>query len=274
MSGHSFLGNVTVVILTWNEEENIERTLGMLEGFKRVLVIDSGSSDRTRTVVGRFPDTDFVVRTFDVFERQWTYGLSLVETEWVLTLDADYVLTQELRSEMARLQPADDCMGYQAGFEYWFWGRRLRGTLYPPKVILFRKRSGCFVQEGHTQRLRLEGRMEFLSGKIRHDDRKPLDRWCSQWRYAGEEAAKLDESDWGDLHWVDRVRWMGVVAPFLVFIYTLFGKRLVLDGWAGWGYVLQRTLAEWALAFRLAERRAGKCSLKDNLERITGTGGA
>src|SRR5262249_10145376 len=55
----------------------------------------------------------------------------------------------------------------------------------------------------------------------------------------------------------DRVRKWIVVAPVLVFFYTLFAKRLILDGWPGWYYVFQRTLAELLLSLRLIEARIG-----------------
>ncbi len=259
MKGDSFLERVTAVVLTWEEEANLSRTLTMLGGVKRVVVMDSGSRDGTRAVAQGFPSVEFVVRPFDTFERQWNHALSLVQTEWVLALDADYVLSPELRMELESLDPPSDCAGYQAGFEYWLWGKPLRGSLYPPKVVLFRKDAGVFEQDGHAYRLRLEGRQGVLSGRVRHDDRKPLERWWkAQWRYAGEEAAKLDAADWRDLSWADRVRCLGFLAPWLVFAYTLLGKGMVFGGGAGWGYVLQRTLAEFVLALRLAERRAAK----------------
>ena len=259
MNGSGFLGRVTAVVLTWEEEANLGRTLTMLGGMSRVLVIDSGSGDGTRTVAEGFPAVDFVVRSFDTFERQWNYALDLVETEWVLALDADYVLSPELRAELESLDPSADWAGYEAGFEYWLWGQKLRGSLYPPKVILFRKGAGVFEQDGHAYRLRLEGRQGFLAGRVRHDDRKPLERWWkAQWRYAGEEAAKLDGAGWGELSWADRVRRLGFFAPWLVFGYTLIGKGMIFGGVAGWGYVLQRTLAEMVLSLRLVERRAAR----------------
>src|SRR6266566_8588368 len=60
-----------------------------------------------------------------------------------------------------------------------------------------------------------------------------------------------------DANFADRLRRWVVPAPFLVFFYTLFVKGLILDGWPGWYYVLQRTLAETVLSLRLMEARLG-----------------
>jgi hypothetical protein len=53
----------------------------------------------------------------------------------------------------------------------------------------------------------------------------------------------------------DRIRKKIVLAPLLVCFYTLFGQRLILDGWSGWFYVWQRTLAEMVLSLRLTEQK-------------------
>ena len=58
-----------------------------------------------------------------------------------------------------------------------------------------------------------------------------------------------------DLSWPDRVRQWIIVAPALVFFYTLLGKGLILDGWPGWFYVFQRTVAEMILSLRLIEEK-------------------
>jgi hypothetical protein len=95
-----------------------------------------------------------------------------------------------------------------------------------------------------------------LAGWINHDDRKPLDRWLSeQNRYAAIEARHLLDTPKAQLNWPDRLRRKLVLAPALVFFYTLLAKGLILDGWPGWFYVFQRTLAEVILSLRLLEAR-------------------
>ena len=57
------------------------------------------------------------------------------------------------------------------------------------------------------------------------------------------------------LRYADKIRLMAWPAPILVFLHTLLGKRVIFDGWAGWFYVLQRTLAETMIALELVDRR-------------------
>jgi hypothetical protein len=146
--------------------------------------------------------------------------------------------------------------GYLVSFRYCIHGRPLSGTLYPPVVALYRREGARYVQHGHTQRAVVRGGIERLRGRIDHDDRKPLSRWLSaQQNYARLEADYLLAKPRRELRRTDRLRLMGWPSPMLTFLYTLIGKGCIFDGWAGWSYVLQRTLAETVLALEIVDRR-------------------
>src|SRR5439155_2121351 len=105
----------------------------------------------------------------------------------------------------------------------------------PPRTVLYRRHKARYRDEGHGHRVQIDGRTEMLEGWIDHDDRKPLDRWLHEqsW-YAMIEARHLLETPKPQLNLQDRIRRRMVIAPWLVFFYTLLGKGLILDGWAGW----------------------------------------
>jgi glycosyltransferase involved in cell wall biosynthesis len=254
-----FLDHIGVLILTYNEAPNIGRTLDALARFPEVVVLDSGSTDGTLDIVARYPNARALVRPFDSHAAQWNHGLTVcgLVRPWVLALDADYIVPAGLVDEIVSLSPPDAVAGYRIAFRYCVYGRPLSGTLYPPVVALYRRGRVAYVQTGHTQRAVVDGRVEALRGRIWHDDRKPLSRWlAAQQRYTRLEVDYLLETPKTHLRRVDRVRLMGWPAPFLVFLYTLIVKRCILDGWAGWLYVLQRTIAEAMTALELADRRA------------------
>lgn len=247
---------LTALLLTFNEEENIRRTLAALTWAPRVLVIDSYSTDRTVELVGAFPNAAVLQRSFDTHAQQWNFGLQQVQSEWVLALDADYILSAELATEIQRLNPAPAVAGYRASFIYQIHGRSLRHSAYPPHVVLFRRDRGTYYDEGHTQKLRLDGEVADLDGVIYHDDRKPLSRWIrSQNQYAKLEAKHLLNAGAHVISIQDRLRLTIYFAPVVMFLYLLFGRLLILDGWAGWYYVMQRTIAEMLLSLRLLTER-------------------
>jgi glycosyltransferase involved in cell wall biosynthesis len=253
--------DITPLVITFNEIENIGRTLNRLTWAKRIVVIDSGSTDGTLELARRHPQVEVVHRAFDSFAEQCNFGLAQIASEWVLSLDADYELSEALAAEIQALTPAPETQGYRARFVYRIWGKPLRGTLYPPRVVLYRKTAGRYVNEGHGHRLAIEGRVDPLRGVIFHDDRKPLSRWLdSQRRYAAREAEHLLSSPPEALGTNDRVRLSGWLAPLLVLPYVLFAKGCLFDGAPGWFYALQRLLAEVVIALELLDRRIGGAS--------------
>jgi glycosyltransferase involved in cell wall biosynthesis len=247
---------ITPLIITYNEAPNIARTLDRLGWAKRIVVVDSGSTDNTLQIMRTYPQVEVVHRDFDDCANQWNFGNSQVNSDWVLSLDADYELSDDLITELHGLNTKDAVDGYRANFVYRLFGRQLRGSLYPPRVVLYRKIKAHYQNEGHTQRVVIAGNVLPLSGVIYHDDRKSLARWfASQRRYAHDEAEYLLEPGRKALAAADRIRLAAWPAPFAVFIHTLIFKGCLLDGWPGWYYALQRLLFETMLALEIIDRR-------------------
>lgn len=244
------LREITPLILTFNEAPNIERTLAALAWAREVVVMDSGSADETRALLARNPRVRVVERPFTSHAEQWNAILreTGVATPWVLALDADYRLSDELVAEIAALEVADDVDGCRASFVYVVDGKPLRGSLYPPSVILFRRERAQYVQDGHTQRLRIAGRIVDLRNPVYHDDRKPFSHWRqAQKRYMALEARKLRSTRMGEMSLPDMAR-RCLLGPVLVLPYCLLVRGLALDGVAGLKYTFQRFYAEVELA--------------------------
>lgn len=251
-----FLDGVTPLIITYNETANIERTLAPLGWARQIVVIDSGSTDGTLELLAKDPRIVVHHRRFDSFAEQCNFGLSKIESDWVLSLDADYELSPALVEELHSLFPSEAISGFRAKFVYRIYGRPLRGSLYPPRAVLYRVKQGLYANEGHGHRVRIAGDVAELRAPIYHDDRKPLARWLqSQLGYAAREAGHLLSMPRAEMSRADKVRAMGWPAPILVFLYVLLVKGALLDGLAGWYYAFQRLLAEVLLALELLDRR-------------------
>jgi len=248
------LAEITPLILTYNEAPNLDRTLQNLTWANRIVIIDSFSTDATLEIAATYPQVEVSQRTFDTHAQQWNYGLSQVHTPWVLSLDADYLLTDALVNELRKLCPESQISGYFVYFKYCVFGKPLRGTILPPRQVLFRKDQAIYIDDGHTQLLKIQGRSRTLIHYIYHDDRKPLSRWLwAQDRYLILEAQKLSQTPFKELSLGDKIRKLKLLAPFIVFLYCLIFKGGLLDGWRGWYYAYQRLLAEVLLAIRLIE---------------------
>jgi glycosyltransferase involved in cell wall biosynthesis len=247
---------ITPVVITFNEEENIGRVLEQLCWAKRVIVVDSFSTDGTQAICERFHNVRFVQNEFRSPAEQFNFGAQLVETEWIFALGADYVFSQQLVDELASLKPALEANAFFVSFDYCIGGMPLRGSMYPPAALLYRRAVARFVQDGHTERLAFSGAAGRLRGRIRHDDRKPLARWLSsQTKYALLEAEKLLLTPRLQLNLKERLRKMIVLVPPLTLVYCLFYKGLILDGWSGVLYTLQRVYAELLLSLKLLDAK-------------------
>lgn len=258
-SSGSLAKQISAVVLTFNEEENIERTLSKLEWVNEVILVDSGSTDRTLEIAAKYRNVRVVNRKFDSFAGQCNYAVAQVATSWVLSIDADYELSDDLIIEIGQLGDAVGAAGYRVGFVYRIFGRPLRGSLYPPRTILYRRDKAEYRNEGHGHRVAIQGAVHDLSGTVFHDDRKPLDRWFgSQIKYAQIEAEHLRTVNRNSLNLADRIRLVPGLAPVFAGLYVLFVKGCVLDGWAGLYYTLQRVIAESLLAVELLDRRFRK----------------
>jgi hypothetical protein len=260
------LDQITPLIITYNEAPNLRRTLAKLVWARRIVVIDSGSTDQTLEIIRSHSRADAIHRPFKDFASQCNFGLTQVITPWVLSLDADYELSDELVRELRSLSSEDRGKAYRARFVYRVYGKPLRGSLYPPRVVLYQKERASYRNEGHGHRVMVDAEICQLKGVIYHDDRKPLADWIgSQQRYARAEAQYLLADHNLSRSRMDRLRRMGWPAPMVVVFYTLVVKGCLLDGWPGWFYALQRLFAEVLIALEVFDRRLQARKSQDSL---------
>ena len=162
---------ISAVVITFNEEANIEAALRSLEGVvSEIIVVDSHSTDLTVKIARRF--------TTKVFLRKWTnysdqknYADGLAEHPWILSLDADERLSPELRGEI-RAMAADEpaCAGFSMPRRVFYLGRWIRHSGWYPdrKVRLFRRErarwEGAYVHET----LVVNGEIRRLEGDLLH----------------------------------------------------------------------------------------------------------
>lgn len=251
------MNDITALVLTYNEAPNLARTLDRLTWLRDVVVVDSGSSDDTCAIAQRYPNVRVFMRPFTTLAAQWTFGLEQtgITTEWVLALDADYVLSDGLVTEIQALAGEPGVGGFRAAFDYCVDGKPLRCGAYPPVTVLYRRHGARYEQDGHAQRVRVRGEVRPLTHRIFHDDRKSLSHWLgSQAKYMQLEADKLARTPDAELGMVDRLRRWLVITPPAMFVYCYVVRGGVLDGKAGLYYALQRAAAEIILSLFVVRR--------------------
>jgi glycosyltransferase involved in cell wall biosynthesis len=252
------LDHITPVLLTYNEEQNISRTLSHLTWAKDVVVVDSGSADGTLAVLASRPNVRVFKRIFDSHGNQWRYAVedTQITTDWILRLDADYQMSEGLIAEIATLDPNAPVSAYRVSFDYAIFSHKLLSSLYPANTLLLRRGRFSVRDKGHTEAWDVDGPVATLSASIIHDDWKPTWQWLiSQARYMQRELDYLRVGKGGLVRWL---RLRPPLMPIAVFLYCLFGKGLLFNGRAGIFYALQRAVAEAALSLMVLEEKFRK----------------
>jgi len=241
---------LSALVITFNEEMNIYRTLDSIRWVDDVLVLDSGSTDKTLDIVREFENTRILYRRFDSFANQCNYGLSYLNSEWVLSLDSDYVLSRLLSEEIKDLLFSSRSQqfghkGYSVNFQYLINGKPIRSALMPARTCLYMREYAGYRDEGHGHRIVVCGSIGRLKNRMFHDDRKPVSVWLmTQNKYQLMESIMLRETDSSSLPIQDLIRKHTFLAPFAALCMCLFIRGGILDGKEGIIYAMQRFMAE------------------------------
>lgn len=180
--------DITVIILTKNEEKNIERCITSIKQIAdRICVIDSGSSDMTRELATNL-GAEVVIHDFITHGQQFNWAVDNlnINTKWILRLDADEVVTDELAKEIVvkcNTHANDDVNGFVMKFKVFFLDRFLKhGGMYPfVKMTLFKYGKGRFDESGMRDHIILsEGQSIILENDCLHYDFKNLEAWINK----------------------------------------------------------------------------------------------
>ena len=192
----------SVLILTLNEEKLLPACLASVRGCNDVVVLDSGSTDRTAAIAAA-AGARVVVHPFESFAQQRNFAHRTITFRhpWVFHLDADEQMTDELREECAAYAADDSVDGCFAAPRMLWDGRWIpHCTDYPAWQARFVKARGfTFVQAGHGQREAPEMRMGRLRANYLHDlSADGEEGWLAKHRrYARQEAAAFFAPDRG-----------------------------------------------------------------------------
>lgn len=163
--------SLSVAIVTLDEEANIGRTLESVKWADEIVVVDSGSTDRTCEIAREY-GAKIIAEPWRGYVAQKQYALELCTKDWVLLLDADEEvspgLAEEIRAELAAPNPAN---GYKLPRKNLFLGKWIRrGGFYPdPKLRLFRRGQGFVTGHDPHDRCELKPEVPQQIYQFKHD---------------------------------------------------------------------------------------------------------
>lgn len=276
---------VSVLVLTYNEERNISACLQALEGIEDIVLVDSGSTDRTVALAEQH-GARILTRRFDNFANQRNFGLSegKMRHEWVLHLDADEVVTPEFLATLSELKPECGIEGYRVPSKTILKGQWLRYSgMYPTYQVRLGHRDRMrFKQVGHGQRedLGADAVGTFPVPYLHYNFSHGLTQWLQKHAaYAQQEAVQLLEdrkskADITKLFLGDGTekrralkrainRLPVVLRPPLRFIHAYVIRRGFLEGRAGLQYSLMLSCYEAMVVSQVLDQKGTKTDLDD-----------
>lgn len=267
--------SISVLILTYNEACNISECLSSVSWTDDVVVLDSGSDDQT-VELARALGARVVHRAFDNYAAQRNFGLRDINYRhpWILILDADERVTDDLKTEM--LQTVKDAPTDVTLFRmrrrdhlYGRWIRRSSG--YPTWFGRLVRLGHVWVERPINEEYRTNGRILPL---LNHLDHHPFNKGFQEWiakhnRYSSAEAALFLENQSRPWRWVDlfqreptrrRVAAKAVLyslpgRPLVVFLALYLIRGGILEGRSGLTFCLLRTWYEFMIDIKRRELR-------------------
>jgi len=222
---------LSVVIIARNEEKIIAWCLDAVSWAHEVIVVDSGSYDNTVKICRKYNAKVFY-KKWQGYSAQKNFALSKAKGNWILSIDADEIVSGELRDEIKKVLENDtgEYDGYEMKFKNYFYGRFLRfGGMYPDYHLrLFRKGKGNFNKTEIHEGVWLKGKKARLNGAIIHfTSRKISDHIENINKYTELEAKQnimVSKIPTG---------YSIFLKPFYNFIKNYFFKFGFLDGFHG-----------------------------------------
>lgn len=269
--------DLTIAIPVKNEELNLPQCLRAVgkDLAKHVVVLDSGSTDRTKEIAEGFGAKviDFIWNGKFPKKRNWYLRNHEINTKWVLFLDADEYLTPEFKADLRGTLLDADKNGYWLNYTVYFLGKELKGGYPLRKLALFKVNSGEYEQidEEHWSKLDMEvhehpivqGEVGLIKSKIDHQDFRGTTNFIAKHNeYASWEAARflkarvLQQSEQWTLKQKLKYRLMRsvfMIPAFFLGSYILY--RGFRDGARGFAHAVLRTSYYTQVYCKIQEQR-------------------
>lgn len=264
--------NFSVLILTYNEEINIEACLDSVSCSDDIWVLDSYSSDQT-CEIAKSKGAHVEQRVFDNYAAQRNHALALpLKYDWVLMLDADELATPEVLEEIQQLISKQDnaVTLYRLRRKDMFMGRWLkRSSGYPTWFGRLFRKGAVRVEREINEEYYTEGEIGLLQSHLIHH---PFNKGISYWierhnRYSSMEAKRLVAEMESRIPWkllIDKdpalrrkafkqIAYRLPCRPFLAFMYLYVFKLGFLDGSPGFHYSRMRAMYEYMIELKIKE---------------------
>jgi glycosyltransferase involved in cell wall biosynthesis len=183
---------LSVIIITKNEASHIGRCLDSVLWADEIIVIDSGSEDNTVEICKQYTDSVFIAGWMG-FGIQKQRALDKAQGDWVLSIDADEVVTPELRAQIEKAFQQEQFNGYEIPRLSSYCGRQIRHSGWWPDYVLrlFRRNAGYFTESVVHERIVVQGEIGKLTSPLLHDAFVSVDEVLHKLDYYSSLGAEM-----------------------------------------------------------------------------------
>jgi len=246
---------LSIAIITHNEELNIRRTLESVKWADEIVIVDSGSTDKTVTICGEY--TKHVVhQDWLGYSSQKNHAIDKTSGDWVLCLDADEPIEPALVDEIKAIISSPDALdGYRIPRKTFFLGKQIHyGGWYPDyNLRLFRKGKGRFEERAVHESIKMQSPAGWTKNAILHYAYPDLASYMASIdKYSSLAADVMAEKG------INRFKtgWINLFfRPMATFVFRFFFRRGFLDGKHGLALNLFHSYYVFAKYAKVWERR-------------------
>jgi glycosyltransferase involved in cell wall biosynthesis len=186
------MAKISTVIITYNEEQNLRELLPLLYWCDEIIIVDSGSTDQTLDVCRSY-NCKIFYRKFEGYGAQKRYALSLAENDWILSLDADEILSNELVAEIKQEMISPSADGYYIPMVFVFMGKEFRYGKENWRYFLrlFNRKRGDFSDDIVHEQISVDGSCKKLSGNIYHYSYRNFAQYFEKFNRYSSLAAEI-----------------------------------------------------------------------------------
>ncbi len=240
---------ISALLITYNEYANLEKVLPKLKFADEIIIVDSFSNDNSKELVTKFDNIKYIEHKFEDFSSQRNFALSLAKNEWVLFLDADEGLPNDLIQEIKEV--TTNSISNDAYFvfrKYHFMNKHLRYSGWQSdKVIRLLKKSKSHYEGYVHEQLKVEGEIGTLKTRIEHFTYKNLDQYIYKLHhYADLKALELNNEG------LEPTFFHYLFKPVYRFVHGYFIRLGFLDGYEG---LINCVLQSYGVFLRYAKLR-------------------
>ena len=223
---------LSVVIISKNEENFIEDAVKSASFANEVLILDSGSSDRTCNIAKKL-GAKVEYQEWLGFGKQKQKAVELASNDWVFVLDSDERFTSDLQKEILKLLSNPEKKGYFVPRLNNFWGKDIKSCgLYPDYSLrLFNRNSGRFNDREVHESVIIEGEAGYLKNHMKHLAYDNIEQFINK------------QNKYSSLSQKKKNIFKAMINPYWTFFKLFIIKKGFLDGWDG--FIISKLYAQY-----------------------------